>query len=424
MWLKEWVPYQTSWTAVGIYIGITLVLAVWFESLGAGAAVRDEYLRYVPPPFRYAFEFQIAICSVALSVVLLSAIVRQRIIVKQPLYPGSTKQRIVGARVSEAWSRATAAFLCGSLAVAGLALMSSFLLVSLLNEAVNSKAIAQAWILLGFPILLSFLLMWVGLWWAAKYTFMLVRSAFSDVYDPGSVSTVEVPGSSIQVPRPTRSRLVSLALVLTLGLVGIASFAILGRGEASPSATGYELARVRGVPVRWDPCDGPIRVAVNYGNLTPVYRQRALDAMQYGLARMSEETGLDFVLTGESDRTPDPRSSGSRRTNADAVVVGFLPAGTALMAGVRDDVAVRLSTLEVDDSAEWRVISAADVHVRSKVPSYQVAVLEGLARASGLHPVSKSAGPGVLARNPQGSDFGEGDRAGLEAVGASRGCLQ
>lgn len=219
-----------------------------------------------------------------------------------------------------------------------------------------------------------------------------------------------------------------------------------GADQASraPAGPGYAFLRVNptGTPVRWNPCS-PIPYQLDLA-AAPSWAQTDI---ANAVARISQATGIAFDYQGTTNQMPTgqiPRGAGAAES---PVVIAWaspqqsrsanlpvdLAPGSASGAADADSLA-RTVLLASADQATGRsvyvsgsvVISAAAGHLPAGfVPGGDgVLLLHELGRLLGLNDVPASGevmSPQVLS-SPV-TDFGSGDRAGLERLGMSSGCL-
>jgi hypothetical protein len=249
------------------------------------------------------------------------------------------------------------------------------------------------------------------------------------------------PGPAPPVPpHRRRARPALVAVAVLLGLVGGAAAVSASRVEAlpalhqvsepAPAVDGWSPAWVddRGRPVGWDPCT-PLRYVVN-----PAWMpQRGRDDLAEALRRISAVSGLQFVDDGDTDELPrrgrpayQPERYGERW--APLLVAWVPPAATDLGLGggvqglavttaVPSPAGGSLVTAQVALDAERRLGSgfgpgATDGEV----------LLHELAHAVGLGHVADPTQVMYFRTTHSESEFGAGDRAGLQALGVAAGC--
>jgi hypothetical protein len=190
------------------------------------------------------------------------------------------------------------------------------------------------------------------------------------------------------------------------------------------------LAFANGRPVRWNPCQ-PIHYVVNVSEAP----DGSLEDVQEAVSRVSADTGIRFVFDGptqeipQQDRQPSlPQLYGDRWA---PVVISWAYENQTTIPfhqGENHYAAVARPLAPSDGTAQfvsgWVVINAAD----SNPPGWGSpadqgpTVLHELGHIMGLDHVNSNA----ELMEPSGgymTDFGPGDLAGLERLGADQGCL-
>jgi hypothetical protein len=192
-----------------------------------------------------------------------------------------------------------------------------------------------------------------------------------------------------------------------------------------------------GTPVRWDPCS-PIDVVISRVGGPATYPVTALVAdVEAAVDSLRAATGLDLVVRGTTDEVPaadrSTVSSEDGRATWAPVLVGWRTPGEGGLPlrdvdrGVAVPVAVGPAdervyvTAQVALNPERTDLTAGDT---DRATSWGATVLHELAHVVGLAHVDDPAQllhtfPG---RGP--TRFGDGDLAGLAAVGADGGCLE
>jgi hypothetical protein len=230
---------------------------------------------------------------------------------------------------------------------------------------------------------------------------------------------------------------VAVVLLVAVGVVGavvsqrLTSLPGLVQVTApAPAADGWAPAWVddQGGPVRWDPCQ-PVHYVVNPASMP----QHGREDLNEALRRISAVSGLRFVDDGDTDELPrrgrdsyQPERYGERW--APVLVAWVPPDDTDLglgggVQGLASTVAVptaeggSLVTAQVALDASRRLASgfgpgATDGEV----------LLHELAHAVGLGHVDDPTQVMYTSTTNSESEFGAGDRAGLQALGAAAGC--
>ena len=200
----------------------------------------------------------------------------------------------------------------------------------------------------------------------------------------------------------------------------------------------FELARLEEKPTRWDPCAGPIRVAVNFGLLTPAQRKQIEVVMARSMATLSRHSGLEFVYSGPTLRhfTKDFREG---RNGNEAIILDFLPSNQ-VSPNILEQVSPSRNLM--GSSREWWSLEAADIEIDAQLefmywPKHgwgDSLILRRLLEASGLKGVNSQyevmSIPNNISERFRTNEFfymnlelGPGDILGLHAVGAEQGCI-
>lgn len=229
---------------------------------------------------------------------------------------------------------------------------------------------------------------------------------------------------------------VALGLVVVAGVVAIQRVSDRAVGtvhalhDPAPVEDGWGPTYVdeSGRPARWDPCE-PIRYVVQAGWI-PHAGWRDLGE---ALRRITAASGLRFVSEGETDELPSrerpayqPERYGERWA---PVLIGWVPAATTDL-GLGDGVQGVSMAVAVPGTRGPHLVSAQVVLDASR----RLAAGFGPGTTDGevlLHELAHAVGLGHVldptqvmypqATNSE-SEFGAGDRAGLEALGAKAGC--
>jgi hypothetical protein len=237
-------------------------------------------------------------------------------------------------------------------------------------------------------------------------------------------------------PRRRRRGLAAVVAVITalavLGSLGLVGGVVADLSRPKGSSDEYKfLATVGGHPVRWNPCD-PIHYVVNLDEAPP----GSLSDVQEAIRRVSVDTGITFVFDGSTQEIPQkdrsayiPSEYGQRW--APVVIAWAAQSQTDIPFHDGEDqfAAVSRPLAPPDGTPQfvsgWVVINAADRNPPGWVSSaYQgPTILHELGHIMGLDHVTSKA----ELMEPSGgyvTDFGPGDRQGLELLGRDQGCLR
>ena len=203
--------------------------------------------------------------------------------------------------------------------------------------------------------------------------------------------------------------------------------------QARPKGSSDEyrfLAFANGKPVRWNPCQ-PIHYVVNVAEAP----DGSLEDVQEAVSRVSVDTGIKFIFDGstqeipQQDRSPYlPQLYGDRWA---PVVISWAYENQTTIPfheGESHYAAVARPLAPPDGTAQfvsgWVVVNAADPNPPgwSSPADQGPTVLHELGHIMGLDHVASNA----ELMEPSGgymTDYGPGDLAGLERLGADQGCL-
>ena len=200
----------------------------------------------------------------------------------------------------------------------------------------------------------------------------------------------------------------------------------------------FELAKLEEKPIRWDPCVGPVRIAVNFGALTPMQRKQIEVVMLRSTATLNRHSGLEFVYSGPTIRHA-ARDYRDGRTGNEAIILDFVPS-SQMSNNVLDNI---YPIINADKSSrEWWSLAAADIKIDAQQellfwPDHgwgDSLVLRRLLEVSGLKGVNSQyevmSIPNNISERFRLTEFyhmnlelGPGDILGLQAVGAEQGCI-
>ena len=200
----------------------------------------------------------------------------------------------------------------------------------------------------------------------------------------------------------------------------------------------FELKKLEEKPIRWDPCAGPIRVAVNFGAVTPVQRKQIEVIMVRSTATLNRHSGLEFVYSGPTLRHAAGDYREGRKGN-EAIILDFV-SSSQMSNIVLDNISTSINP-DIS-SREWWSLAAADIKVDAELEWLYWSdhgwgdslVLRRLLEVSGLQGVNSQyevmSIPNNISERFRANEFyhmnlelGPGDILGLQAVGAEQGCI-
>ena len=203
----------------------------------------------------------------------------------------------------------------------------------------------------------------------------------------------------------------------------------------------YKLDDYEGKNIRFDPCEGPIFYAINYGNNTDLDNDSITDAVNMYMKFISKETGFELIFSGATDEVPKEGRNNPRRSSS-AILIAFLEAGASGSNFMRDDVdsysskgvmgtndprwnAIINSAIQISPS---KVETSNDLKVSIMVELLQVLGLAYVYENEGAVTSAELLGVGVLGNGLYGllkdtPEWGPGDILGMKAVGAANGCI-
>jgi serine/threonine protein kinase len=199
-----------------------------------------------------------------------------------------------------------------------------------------------------------------------------------------------------------------------------------------PITPRFELRRSKGKSTRWDPCAGPINVAVNFGQLKSSQIDHVTKAVIQTINEVSDISGLTLTYSGSTGRIPSLAKFRDGRNGSEAMLIAFLPEGKG-MSKVGENYVHRISLSNGAGSATWLEIVAYDGQIPNHLDGgtfeqYLLAVrrivlaMVGLIGVVSDHEIMGTDADGFMAGNQ--TDYGPGDILGLKAVGKNQGCIK
>ena len=202
----------------------------------------------------------------------------------------------------------------------------------------------------------------------------------------------------------------------------------------------FKLAEYEGRGVRFDPCDGPITIAVNFGTVSTYVFTNVTTWVTNAATDVSRESGLEFLFTGATDKVPKNKYRDGRKGSA-TILIGLLKPGesgaTLIKKGENWGTEQSISTGLNISGSEWTPMESYDSQINADYPIFEQQIRRVLLQAIGLDTVKKAqyaASQELMAvvDKPDGNSFtwqkqnsawGPGDILGMKAVGAANGCI-
>jgi len=202
----------------------------------------------------------------------------------------------------------------------------------------------------------------------------------------------------------------------------------------------FKLAEFEGRGLRFDPCDGPITVAVNFGTVSTVVFNNVTTWVADAVADVSRESGLEFIFTGATDKVPKSKYRDGRN-GAATILIGLLKpgeSGTTLIEKGETWGADNFNSIGYKVSgSQWRPIESFDAQINADYPVFEEQIRRVFLQAIGLDYVTKtqyaasqelmavveSADGNTFTWKKTNSAWGPGDILGMKAVGVKNGCI-
>ena len=202
----------------------------------------------------------------------------------------------------------------------------------------------------------------------------------------------------------------------------------------------FKVSEFEGRGRRFDPCDGPITIAVNFGTVPTYTSSNVTTWVTNAAAYVSRETGLEFIFTGATDKVPKDKYRDGRN-GAATILIGLLKpgeSGTTLIKKGEDFGSNNSPSLGFKSSnSEWTPVESIDAQINAEYSIDEADIRRIFLSAIGLDMVRKPqfAASEELMAVAEGVDgsllrwiktnsaWGPGDILGMKAVGASNGCI-
>jgi serine/threonine protein kinase len=202
----------------------------------------------------------------------------------------------------------------------------------------------------------------------------------------------------------------------------------------------FKLAEYEGRGVRFDPCDGPITIAVNFGTVSTSLFNNVTTWVTNAATDVSRESGLEFIFTGATDKVPKRKYRDGRNGSA-TILIGLLKPGesgaTSIKKGETWGTDSFFSVGFKSSNSEWTPMESYDSQINADYPIFEEQIRRIFLQAIGLDTVKKTqyaASQELMAvvSEPDSNSFtwkklnsawGPGDILGMKAVGATNGCI-
>jgi len=202
----------------------------------------------------------------------------------------------------------------------------------------------------------------------------------------------------------------------------------------------FKLSEFEGRGRRFDPCDGPITIAVNFGTVSTYTSSNVTTWVTNAAADVSRESGLEFIFTGATDKVPKDKYRDGRN-GAATILIGLLKpgeSGTTLIKKGEDYGSNNSPSVGFKSSnSEWTPVESIDAQINADYSIDEADIRRIFLSAIGLDMVRKpqfAASEELMAISERldgsllrwiktNSAWGPGDILGMKAVGAKNGCI-
>ena len=202
----------------------------------------------------------------------------------------------------------------------------------------------------------------------------------------------------------------------------------------------FSVAQFEGSGLRFDPCDGPITVAVNYGTVQTSVANNVTTWVNDAIEFVASETGLDFIFTGATDKVPKSKYRDGRNGSA-TILIGLLNPGESGATLIKEGETWGTNNFQSigykSSASQWVPMESFDSQINANQGIYEQNIRRILLQAIGLDYVKKlqyAASQELMAvvESADGNSFtwkksntawGPGDILGMKAVGIKNGCI-
>ena len=204
-----------------------------------------------------------------------------------------------------------------------------------------------------------------------------------------------------------------------------------------PVTPEFKLADYKGNGRRFDPCDGPITVAVNFGTRLDLL-QKVNSWLDDAVTDISSESGLEFIYTGATLKVPKYKYRDGRNGSS-TILIGLLQPGesgaTVIKKGESWGWNSFVSVGNQVSGSQWTPMEAVDAEINTDYVVREIDIRRLLLTAIGLDYVVKGVygrATEIMAASDNGTgytplkttpEWGPGDILGMKAVGIRNGCI-